>query len=184
MEKFNDPSFWLNLALILVIGFALMILILKALKILATRTKVAPMAFRPFVVVVRWAGILIILAFVLEEFGIDMMETVLAALGLVAIGIVAVWSLLSHITATFLLVLLKPFNIGDTIEIPGEEVRGMLVDINLFFALLRDESGNEYIIPNNQFFQKTTRRKMGEGRIELQDQLDQPRPYEPGKVNH
>jgi small-conductance mechanosensitive channel len=181
MEKYYSPDFWVQLALIVVVGVILLFILLRTLRIIAKRVNLTLIAFRPFIFAIRWAGILLITGLVLREFGIDLMGTLLAALGLVAIGVVAVWSMLSHITATFLLILLKPFRVGDTIEFPGEEVRGMLIDLNLFFAILKDENDNEYIIPTNAFFQKTTRRKLGEGKIELSDQFDESCPYKPEK---
>lgn len=178
MEEFLQPELWFRVLLTLSLGTLLLVGLLRALRIVARRVHFTDLAFRPILIAVRWAGSILLLGLVLEEFGVDLMATLLAALGLVAIGVVAVWSLLSHMTATLLLILLKPFRMGDTLEFPGEEVRGMLVDLNLFFACLRDEHGNEFIIPTNTFFQKTTRKKTGEGKIELIEQFSEETPYQ------
>lgn len=108
------------------------------------------------------------------------MAVIGGALALVAIGIVAVWSLMSHLTATMLLILLRPFRVHDWIDFPGEDVQGNVVDLNLFFTLLDNRSGEHFIIPNNLFFQKSFRhvpQKTG-ARIELHEQLDRSKPTE------
>jgi len=181
MEEYLKLELWLRILLVLSLGTLILGALLRALRLVAKRVHFSEMAFRPILFATRWAGTLLLIGLVLREFGVDLMAILLAALGLVAIGVVAVWSMLSHMTATMLLILLKPFGIGDTLEFPGEEVRGMLVDLNLFFACLRDENGNEYIIPANTFFQKTTRKKTGEGKIELIEQFSEEKPYEGGE---
>lgn len=75
-------------------------------------------------------------------------------LGLVAIGFLAVWSVLSNLSSTVFLLGLKPFKVGDHIAIVGEEVNGEVIDINPMFTTLRQRNGDLFTVPNNQFFQK------------------------------
>jgi small-conductance mechanosensitive channel len=85
-----------------------------------------------------------------------------AAFVMVAIGFVAVWSLVSHILGAFLLVVLRPFDLGDVIELKevnGEHgIKGRVMGVSLFFTQLNQELGDgksvEIKIPNNIFFQK------------------------------
>ena len=138
----------------------------RVAQFLARQAKLEPIAARPIGVLLRWAGILVILGLLVNKlFGIDLMGLILGGLALVAVGVVAVWSMLSHMTATILLILLKPFQIGHWIGFSGEEVAGRVVDVNMFYTLLdNDETGEQYIIPNNHFFQKTIRHTPGKGR--------------------
>lgn len=77
-------------------------------------------------------------------------------LGLVAIGFVAVWSLLSNIVAGVLLFFTNPFRIGEQVQLVGDETAGKVEDISLMFVVLRSESGL-YRVPNNLFFQRAIR---------------------------
>ena len=77
-------------------------------------------------------------------------------LGLIAIGFVAVWSLLSNIVAGVLLFFTNPFRIGERVTFVGEEMTGEVEDITLMFVTLRD--GEDLLrVPNNLFFQKSLR---------------------------
>lgn len=175
MERFADPSLWIEVAGILVVGALALMLILRGTRYLAERAHFPPLAFRPIRFIIRWAVILVIVGLLLNKvFAVDLINMIVGGLALVAIGVVAVWSILSHTTATMLLILLRPFQIHDWISFPGEEVGGKVVDLNLFFTLLDNESGEHFIIPNNAFFQKTIRHIPGKAKakIELHEQLE------------
>lgn len=79
-------------------------------------------------------------------------------LGIIAIGLVAVWSILSNIMAGFILFFTNPFKINDDITILPEQWHGTVADISLFFVTLHDENDNELHIPNNVVFQKAIKR--------------------------
>jgi len=105
---------------------------------------------------------------VLGLFGISVASFWAALSGvlvLLAIGFVAVWSLLSNLLCSVLLIIFAPFRIGDEIEVQDPAspvtVRGRVRDINLMFTTLvmTDENGEESLLraPNNIFFQKYIR---------------------------
>jgi small-conductance mechanosensitive channel len=101
-----------------------------------------------------------------------------AVLALVAVGFVAVWSVLSNAFCSVMLMVSRPFNVGDTIEIPGEGWGGKVIDFNLIFTTLRDEQGVMLQVPNNLFFQKPIRRVIGVNTIPLDQQADRAQPRE------
>ncbi len=177
MNTYQDYSLWIEIAVIILVGGILLALFSKAARILARKTNLEPIAARRVGALLRWIGILVILGLLVNKlFGIDLMGVILGGLALVAIGVVAVWSMLSHITATLLLVVLKPFQVGHWIGFPGEEVAGRVIDFNLFYTHLENEdTGEHFIIPNNQFFQKPIRHTPGKGRGkgELSEQFAQ-----------
>ena len=74
--------------------------------------------------IARW-GVIATLAIVAMIFlGFDLQgiwSTVVAVLSLVAIGFVAMWSILSHMLASLLIVLFRPFDVGSQIEIVGDD---------------------------------------------------------------
>jgi small-conductance mechanosensitive channel len=80
-----------------------------------------------------------------------------SAITIVGIGFIATWAMISNFTASFFLVLWRPFQVGQTVEILPENLKGRVVDRNLMFTTLSEESGSALQIPNNLFFQKVFR---------------------------
>gem|GEM_PF-5169241 len=122
-------------------------------------------ARRPLVLprgVVRWFVIGGLALAALFALGIDLQglwSTLVAALSLVAIGFVAMWSILSHMLASILIVVFRPFEVGDRVEIVGDDpVLGEVTDLNPVYTTLRTEDGGTLQIPNNLFFQKVLKR--------------------------
>lgn len=90
------------------------------------------------------------------------------ALLTVALGFVAAWSILSNATSAVLVLILRPFRIGDTVELmdpTGEPMGGTVTDMNLMFttlALPPEEGDSSQLpavlnVPNNLFFQRVLR---------------------------
>ena len=90
---------------------------------------------------------------------------------MVAIGFVAVWSVLSNISCTLMILLFRPFSIGDRLEFPGEDIRGEAIDLNFLYTTLETTDGYRMQVPNNLFFQKVLKRRRGDSNQTLEDQL-------------
>ncbi|MCB1734772.1 MAG: mechanosensitive ion channel [Gammaproteobacteria bacterium] len=115
-----------------------------------------------------------VLLLTLGAFGISIQAfwaALSAILVLVAVGFVAVWSVLSNVLCSVLLITLAPFRIGDEIEIqdPASPVtlRGRVSGINIMFTTLRwqapDEEGEVITrVPNSILFQKYIHRRPGQ----------------------
>ncbi len=172
----------LPLAIAIMVGtFLLNVIVGRALLVLAHRTHLTEMDVMPFRRMLRWLTRLLAAILILSVFGFEIggLWAVLSTiLGLVAIGFVAVWSLISHTSATMLILFLHPFQMGDDLEFPGESVKGRAVDLNFFFTTLIDHEGTLYQIPNNLFFQKTLRRRRNQRIISLASQLNSANPIE------
>lgn len=121
----------------------------------------------------RWAIVGVAGLFVLQGFGVlnNAWAMLTAVLGLVAVGFVAVWSILSNILCALVLLVTRSYRVGDHIALPSENLHGDVVDFNVMFTTLRDEDGDLIQIPNNLFLQRPIKRKRGTGGAELQDQL-------------
>jgi small-conductance mechanosensitive channel len=170
----------LPLALAIVVGtFLLNLVVGRALLILAHRTHLTELDVLPFRHALRWVTRVLATILILSVFGFEigglwaMLSTIF---GLVAIGFVAVWSIISHTSATMLILFLRPFQIGDDLEFPGEPIRGRAVDLNFFFTTLVDHDGYLHQIPNNLFFQKTLKRRRNAHIVSLAAQLNSPLP--------
>ncbi|MDH5184443.1 MAG: mechanosensitive ion channel family protein [Gammaproteobacteria bacterium] len=116
----------------------------------------------------RWIIILITIISLMGLFGLSV-SSIWAAFSalfvLLGIGFVAVWSVLSNMLCSVLLVIFAPFRMGEEIEIQDPAasiiISGKVVSINLMHTtLIHDNDGQEEIIkvPNNFFFQKYVRR--------------------------
>lgn len=172
----------LPVVLAIIVGtYLLNLLAGRALIVLANRTRLTEMDVIPFRQILRWVTRFLACILVLSVVGVEigglwaMLSTIL---GLVAIGFVAVWSILSHTSATMLILFLQPFQMGDDLEFPGEPVRGRAVDFNFFFTTLIDHDGTLHQIPNNLFFQKTLKRRRNAYIIGLAAQLNSPDPIQ------
>lgn len=131
------------------------------------RRGVAPLIRRRLGVphgVLRWLLIGALSVVALVALGIDLQglwSVLVPALSLVAIGFVAMWSLLSHMLASILIVVFRPFEVGDRVEIVGDDpVIGEVTDLNPVYTTLRTEDGGTLQVPNNLFFQKVLKRHL------------------------
>lgn len=133
-------------------------------------------------IVVRWLIIVVVALLSLQQVGVPLSAvwaTVSAIAVLVAIGFVAVWSVLSNVFCSVLLIMFPPFRMGEEIEImdsPGAPgLRGKVDDINMFFTVLKEiknkqvKQNVEIRIPNNMFFQKFIRRTKSPETISLNE---------------
>lgn len=125
---------------------------------------------RLIVFIARVLFVVIVLLLVLGFFGVSVQAFWAALSGvlvLVALGFVAVWSVLSNVLCSVLIVVFAPFKIGDEVEIqdPGAAIvmRGKVRSINLIFTTLEpmeevtEKTGMIIRVPNNVFFQKYLR---------------------------
>lgn len=172
----------LPVALLVTLGAVVLNAVIgRSLMLLARRTSLDENDVLPARRALSWLVRVIAIIIILGVFGFElggiwsMVSTILA---MIAIGFVAVWSLLSHTSATVLLVIVRPFSIGDDIAIPSEDVAGRVVDLNFFYTSLLAHDGSEWRIPNNMFFQKVIKRERGKNSTSLSVQLNNREPAE------
>ncbi|MCB9195644.1 MAG: mechanosensitive ion channel [Flavobacteriales bacterium] len=103
-------------------------------------------------------GIIAVLALLLV-WGVDksqlfvFMSSMLTVFG---IAFIAKWSILSNITASFILFFNHPIKIGDRICVLDKDfnIDGIISDIGIFYLHVRLENKEEIIIPTNIFLDK------------------------------
>lgn len=166
--------------IVIVAAFVVMFVVTRLLRLLAARTSLTEADLLPVRNILKWLIIIAAVLAILTVFGFQlggvwtMLSTVLA---MVAIGFVAVWSLISHTSATLLILVLRPFQVGDEIEFAGEAVQGKVIDLNFFFTTLQTGEGQLVQIPNNLFFQKVLKRRPGTHSVSLAHQLNAASPH-------
>ena len=98
--------------------------------------------------VVRYGVLLVTIIIVLGQFGVRT-ASILAVLGAAGLAVaLALQGTLSNIAAGILLVLLRPFNVGDQIDADG--IAGTVVEVGLFATQLRSPEGVFMFAPNSK----------------------------------
>lgn len=163
--------------LILALTLVALRLVSRLVRWLAVRLEAPPLALRPLTVAGR-ALVLVIMASTLAEhyFAVDFFAALGGLLALIGIGFVAVWSTLSNVLCTLILLTVRPFRVGDEIELVPDPLRGRVVDLNLFFTTLKAEDGRLIQLPNNFFFQRAVLRRCGESGVALGAQFSREGP--------
>lgn len=166
---------------IFVLAIVSVVILKRILDAIEPRVPLPDMAFRLVRRIIRYTIYIVALAMVLKLWGLDM-NSVLAMVGgvlaMVAIGFVAVWSLLSNTLCAFVLTAFHPFRIGDEVEILPDNVKGKVVDLTLLYTSLKSGDGDYFQVPNNMFFQKIFRCRAGQQRTALGAQLMETKPAE------
>jgi len=103
-----------------------------------------------FIYICMLIGIVLLWGVALESVWVS----VAGLIGLIAIGFVAVWSILSNVVAGMLLFFNQTLRIEDQIELLPDGIGGKVLDVNSFFVILVDDEGNKLHVPNNFFFQR------------------------------
>jgi small-conductance mechanosensitive channel len=75
----------------------------------------------------------------------------------IGVGFLAVWTMISNVTASLFITMWRPFHLGAVVELLPENLKGRVVDRNLMFTVLREDNECALFIPNNLFFQKMFR---------------------------
>ena len=183
-EKYADIGLIVfSILLVIVLGFCIYFSLNRSLKILLAKKKVNEPFYLTAKNVLKWLIFLSVFIIILQQIGIKLTSifaVLLTLTGMVAIGFIAVWSILSNLSCALFLILFKMFQIGDEIEIiepiGGPGLKGRVQDFNIMFTSLVEDAtdGSECFVtqvPNNIFFQKTMRRKKGDKTVNLGQHL-------------
>ncbi|MGO9546497.1 MAG: mechanosensitive ion channel family protein [Rhodomicrobium sp.] len=81
----------------------------------------------------------------------------ISAAAVIGVGFLAVWTMISNVTASLFITVWRPFHLGHTVELLPENLKGRVVDRNMMFTIIREEGGALLHVPNNLFFQKMFR---------------------------
>lgn len=96
---------------------------------------------------IRYALIALVLIIVLQQFGVQTTSLV-AVLGASALAIgLALQGTLTNVASGIMIALIRPYHIGDFVEINGKE--GTVTDLDLFFTRMRS-SDRTILVPNGQ----------------------------------
>ena len=83
---------------------------------------------------------------------------------IIGVGFLAVWAMISNVTANLFITIWRPFQLGDTVELLPEYLKGRGVVRNLMFTVLRVESGALDPNGDRKFVNRRPARRCGAGR--------------------
>lgn len=102
---------------------------------------------------VRWIVIIVGLMAVLEQLGVRT-TSILAVLGAASIAIgLALQGALSNVAAGVMILILRPYRVGDTVEVNGRI--GTVKRLDLFMTALSDPDNLDIYMPNGKVFGDT-----------------------------
>ncbi|MBU2740983.1 MULTISPECIES: mechanosensitive ion channel domain-containing protein [Acidithiobacillus] len=111
--------------------------------------------------ITTWFLWLLVWVVVLRVWAVDVTAictTFVSLLAVIGVGMLALWAMVSNITARFFIWFWQPLRLGQRIEIFPEALIGEVVEENLMFTELKQDDGAVVVIPNNFFFQRVIRR--------------------------
>jgi small-conductance mechanosensitive channel len=107
--------------------------------------------------VIAW---MVAVLLVLNDWGVSVggvWTTLISLATLIGVGFLATWAMVSNFTASFFITMWRPFRLGHTVEMMPEGLKGRVVERDMMFTVLREESGAAIYVPNNLFFQRMFR---------------------------
>lgn len=176
----------LEIVLVTLVAFALYTVARRGIRSLEKKNTLTLQSASIITGVIKWAFIIGVTLTLLNIIGISaasIWTSLSAVLMLIALGFVAVWSILSNASCALFLVMFSPFRIGDEIEIlsPGGNdpampgLRGKVIKISFVYTTLVETTpdGEEYRVhlPNNQLFQNAIRTRRGRNTSSLKSAL-------------
>ena len=162
-----------QILLILFVAWLLQRVLRRIVRRASTHYQVPDELVVPMNGLIRWVIVASAALLVLERMGVSATVLWTAFTGFATVGAVAffaAWSVLSNLFCALLIFTVRPFRIGDYIEVldtaekPG--AKGRVVDINLLYTTLEDHgAAAEHTawlqIPNALVFQRVVRRFQG-----------------------
>ena len=151
-----------SVLLIIIGAVVLNIAVGRGLLFLGRRTRFTEEEILPVRKTFKWLITVAAVVMILGSFGLNvggMWGVLSTVLAMVAIGFVAVWSVLSNTLCTVIIMVFRPFSVGDEVEFAGEPVKGRVIDLNFIYTTLDAGDGAVMQVPNNMFFQKALKRR-------------------------
>lgn len=90
----------------------------------------------------------------------ELMYFITSLLTVMGIAFIAQWSILSNVTASFIIFFNHPVKLGDTVMVLDKDfsIQGRVSDIGIFFLILKTAEGDQITIPTNVFLQKMVKK--------------------------
>jgi len=139
---------------ILIIGWMLAGWVRGAVRRALNRVGHVDETLKPFIAnLARWIVLIFVIVAVLNQFGVQT-TSIIAVLGAAGLAVgLALQGTLSNVAAGVMLLVLRPFKIGDFIDAEG--LSGTVVEIGLFTSELKTADGVYIMAPNSSLWNKS-----------------------------
>lgn len=124
---------------------------------IAERSKIPPTPIHSIRNATRWIIMIVVGVILVGISGADtsgIIPTLLLVLGSIIFLSFAAWSILANVVGGFVIMIWRPFKIGDIIKIEPDGYTGEVVDVNLMFSQLKSKNEEIINIPNTLVLQK------------------------------
>ena len=147
IDFFTNYSFQLvGALLIFLLGYSVAGKIAKAVLRLCEKQKLDVTLSRFLASTTRMVVMVMISIMALSKIGISVTPFI-AAIGAISLGAgLALQGLLANYAAGFNIIIIRPFVVGDTIEVQG--VTGIVKEVQLAYTIIHNEDSAEITIPN------------------------------------
>jgi small conductance mechanosensitive channel len=144
--------------IVFVVGYVLASWTSKAVqKLLARTSRVDPTVQPVIAAAARYTILALVVVSALSQLGVQT-ASLLAVLGAAGLAIgLALQGTLTNIAAGIMLLWLRPFHVGDYIEVPSNNISGTVKEIGLFVCLLENFDGVQVFAPNGSVWNAALR---------------------------
>jgi small conductance mechanosensitive channel len=144
--------------LILVVGYILSKWASRSTSAVLERTGRVDITARPAIAAtVRYTIMILVLVVALAQLGVQT-ASLLAVLGAAGLAVgLALQGTLTNIAAGIMLLWLRPFRVGDYIEVPANNISGAVREIGLFVCRLDNVEGISVVAPNSAIWNSALR---------------------------
>lgn len=157
----------ISILFIIITGILTYLILKRTFKSLARKNIISLPIYSFMKSLIRYLILIFILLLSIHKIGINVTSiwaTLLTVAGMIAIGFIAVWSVLSNIMCSIFIMTFKPFRLNDHIELieptGGSGLKGKVIKFNLMFTILEENKKSIVHVPNNMFFQKSVRKQI------------------------
>jgi small conductance mechanosensitive channel len=144
--------------IILVVGYLLAVWISRAVRKLLARSGRVDVTVQPVIAAAfRYTILALVVVSALANLGVQT-ASLLAVVGAAGLAIgLALQGTLTNIAAGIMLLWLRPFRVGDYIEVPSNNVSGIVKEIGLFACVLENYDGVFVFAPNGSVWNAALR---------------------------
>src|SRR5262245_29271516 len=142
--------------ILLVVGYVVAGLVERSISGALKRVPGFDLTLRQFIAMIaRYSVLVLVMVMVLGQFGVQT-ASIIAAIGAIGLAIgLALQGTLQNIAAGIMLLVLRPFRIGEDIEVGP--ITGTVQDIGLFATRLRRDDGVYLLAPNSTLWNQPVR---------------------------
>lgn len=141
----------------IIVAFFLTRIIERGIQSLSRKKDFPEATTNIFKLITRWIIVIVTVLVVATIFGVELTvlwTAISALLAMIAFGLFAGWSIISSFLATIIIMIWRPYKVGDKIELLPDGIEGKVTEMSMMFSTIKLEDKGEVLIPNSQMLQK------------------------------